>query len=104
MIVLPAGVKVHLALGHTDMRNYVERRIMRSPVGLTEVWTGARGCSTPHNFGPSSAAEHGQAFVRWSETSGPKVRCRGGGQRLQFLGGIGPQIGLPALKAGVTEP
>ena len=31
MIVLPAGVKVHLALGHTDMRNYVERKIMRSP-------------------------------------------------------------------------
>jgi hypothetical protein len=31
MIALPAGVKVHLALGHTDMRNYVERRIMRNP-------------------------------------------------------------------------
>jgi hypothetical protein len=35
MIVAPSGVKVHLALGHTDMQNYVERRIMRSPAGLT---------------------------------------------------------------------
>lgn len=31
MLIVPASVKVHLALGYTDMRNYVERRIMRSP-------------------------------------------------------------------------
>ena len=31
MMIVPAGVKVHLALGYTDMRNYAERRIMRSP-------------------------------------------------------------------------
>jgi len=59
MIVLPTGVKVHLALGHTDMRNYVERRIMRSPVGLTEAKTGARGCNTPHNFGAGIARQSG---------------------------------------------
>jgi hypothetical protein len=31
MMIVPAGVKVHLALGYTDMRNYAERRIMRGP-------------------------------------------------------------------------
>jgi hypothetical protein len=34
MIPFPAGVRVWLATGHTDMRNYAERRIMRSPRGL----------------------------------------------------------------------
>jgi hypothetical protein len=31
MMIVPAGVKVHLALGYTDMRNYAEHRIMLSP-------------------------------------------------------------------------
>ncbi len=30
MIPVPAGARVWLATGHTDMRNYVECRIMRS--------------------------------------------------------------------------
>ena len=36
MIAFPSGARVWLATGHTDMRNYAERRIMRSPGGLTE--------------------------------------------------------------------
>jgi len=31
MMLIPAGVKVHLALGYTDLRNYAQYRIMRSP-------------------------------------------------------------------------
>jgi hypothetical protein len=31
MIPLPTGVRVWLATGYTDMRNYAERAIMRSP-------------------------------------------------------------------------
>jgi hypothetical protein len=31
MIPVPASTKIWLAAGVTDMRNYVERRIMRSP-------------------------------------------------------------------------
>ncbi len=31
MIAFPSGARVWLATGHTDMRNYVERGIMRSP-------------------------------------------------------------------------
>ena len=31
MIPVPVGVKVWLATGHTDMRNYAERRIMVRP-------------------------------------------------------------------------
>ena len=30
MLIVHAGVKVHLALGYTDMRNYAEPTIMRS--------------------------------------------------------------------------
>lgn len=31
MMIVPAGVKVHLALGYTDMRNYADPTIMPSP-------------------------------------------------------------------------
>jgi hypothetical protein len=30
MIPIPSGVRVWIATGHTDMRRYAERRIMRS--------------------------------------------------------------------------
>jgi hypothetical protein len=30
MVIIPSGVKIHMALGHTDMPNYVESNIMRS--------------------------------------------------------------------------
>jgi hypothetical protein len=36
MLIIPAGVKIHMALGHTDMRNYAERTIMLSPGPLAE--------------------------------------------------------------------
>jgi hypothetical protein len=32
MIPVPPGVRVWLATGHTDMRNYAERTIMWSPI------------------------------------------------------------------------
>ncbi len=104
VIALASGLRVYLACGVTDMRNYVEPTIMRCSVGLTEAWTGACECITPHNLGPLSAAEHSQELVRRSEPSGPEVRCRGGVQRLQFFSRVGPQIGLRALKASVTKP
>ena len=31
MISIPAGSRIYLACGHTDMRNYAERGIMLSP-------------------------------------------------------------------------
>jgi hypothetical protein len=31
MIAVPGGARVWLATGHTDMRNYAERSVMRSP-------------------------------------------------------------------------
>ena len=36
MTLLPRGLKVHLALGYTDMRNYAECTIMLSPRRLAE--------------------------------------------------------------------
>jgi hypothetical protein len=38
MTLLPRGLKVHLALGYTDMRNYAERTIMLSPRPPTRSW------------------------------------------------------------------
>ena len=104
MIALTSGLRVYLACGITDMRNYVAHRIMRIPGRLTKIRTGVCGRSTPHNFGPLLSAEHGQQLVGWSEPAGPEVRRRGCVQRFQFLAGIGSQIGLGALKAGVTKP
>ena len=37
MIPIPTGVRVWLASGQTDKRNYVERRIMRSPLWLSRA-------------------------------------------------------------------
>lgn len=39
MIAIPTGVRVWLAAGHTDMRRYAERQIMRS-----RQWKGKRRC------------------------------------------------------------
>jgi hypothetical protein len=71
--MIPSGARVFLRAGAVDFRNYAARGIMRSLVGLAEAWIGAFGCSTPHNFGSSPAAEHGQELVRWSEPSGSEV-------------------------------
>jgi hypothetical protein len=38
MLIIPSGVKIHLALGRTDMRNYAERTIMLSPRPPTRSW------------------------------------------------------------------
>jgi hypothetical protein len=35
MIALPPGVRVYLACGVTDMRNYAESAVMRSPQQLS---------------------------------------------------------------------
>ena len=73
MIVPSSGVKVLIALKPVDFRNYAEHRIMRSPDGLTVTWAGFGGRRSPHNFGRSPAAEHGQELVRRSEPTGPEV-------------------------------
>ena len=98
------GLRVMVASKPIDFRNYVVHRIMRSPGGLTKIRAGVCRRSTPHNFGPLPAAEHGQQLVGWSEPAGPEVRRCGCDQRFEFLAGIGSQIGLGTLKAGVTKP
>ena len=54
-------------------RNYVERRIMRSPGRSNAAWTGSSGHRSPHNNVPSPAAEHSQELVGRSEPPGPEV-------------------------------
>jgi hypothetical protein len=49
-IPIPSGARVWLATGHTDMRNYVERRIMRSPRRQESADRGFLGTFTLHNW------------------------------------------------------
>jgi hypothetical protein len=53
-----------LALGYIDMRNYVDRRIMRSPGRFTLHWLELLGCSTPHNFRPHLSLSIASAIKR----------------------------------------
>ena len=50
MIPIPSGVRVWLATGHTDMRRYAERRIMRSPQWKSERRRGFSVCAARHNI------------------------------------------------------
>ena len=50
MIGRGTGVRVYLACGVTDMRNYVERMIMRSPRRQGAAGRGLEGIFTPHNW------------------------------------------------------
>jgi hypothetical protein len=49
MIPLPTGVRVWLATGYADMRNYAERTIMRSPRRQVVAGRGFLDGITPHN-------------------------------------------------------
>src|SRR6266576_687346 len=50
MTLLPKGVKVHLAFGLIDMRNYAERTVMPSPRRQEAVGRGHLVDLTPHNL------------------------------------------------------
>jgi hypothetical protein len=61
MIPVPSGARVWLPAGHTDMRNYAERAIMRStrpsdlPTRLViNNLVGSARFLAPHNSGPAS--------------------------------------------------
>ena len=51
MIGPTGAVRVMVATKPVDFRNYVERRIMRSPGPQDAVRAGFSGHSTPHNLG-----------------------------------------------------
>ena len=50
MTLLPPGVKVHLAFGYTDMRNYAECTIMLSPRRGPRGGHAEAMALTQHNF------------------------------------------------------
>lgn len=50
MIAFGPELKIMVSAQPVDFRNYVERRIMRSPEGLPLTKTGVLGSSTPHNL------------------------------------------------------
>ena len=50
------------------------------------------------------ASKHGQQLVGRPEVTPSKGRWNQGRQSLQFLGGIGSEIDLCALEAGVAQP
>jgi hypothetical protein len=55
MITLPSGVRVWLACGVTDMRNYAESSVMRSPPakqGSRRHFPRWSSQAAPHNYYP----------------------------------------------------
>ena len=50
MIGPGTGVRVYLACGATDMRNYVATMIMRSRERISTLFRAVMPSSTPHNF------------------------------------------------------
>jgi hypothetical protein len=51
MIPVPAGVRVWLATGHTDMRNYAQPTVMLSPQRDVAARRGFLAGLTPHILG-----------------------------------------------------
>jgi hypothetical protein len=47
--MLPAGIRVYVACGVTDMRNYAEFTIMQSPRRRCVRRRGGEASFTPHN-------------------------------------------------------
>ncbi len=103
MIAVPAGVKVHLALGHTDMRNYAERAVMLSLRRGAAAGRGHLVGLTRHNL---RCAPTCSAWRRacGAESAGLQHRWRDRSERFELLGRIGAQVDLRALKAGMAEP
>ncbi len=56
MIGLSGDVRVWLATGHTDMRNYAERSVMRSPRWENEQRRGFGVGAAQHNITNGAAA------------------------------------------------
>ena len=56
MIPIPTGVRVWLATGHTDMRCYAERRIMRSRQWKGKRRSGFSVCAARHNITMGASA------------------------------------------------
>ena len=71
MIVIPAGVRIHLALGATDMRNHAECLVMRSArLGASIA---AVSSATPLRIISASAGalQHGDERVGRLEPTSP---------------------------------
>jgi hypothetical protein len=56
MIPIPSGVRVWIATGHTDMRRYAERSVMRSPQWENEQRRGFGVGAAQHNITNGAAA------------------------------------------------
>jgi len=98
------GVRVYLACGVTDMRNYAECSVMPRPRRSRFSRRGLRPGSLHIILGMADAVQHREELIRCAEATrfehGRRRRCEG----FEFLGGVSPQVDLGALEAGVTKP
>jgi hypothetical protein len=104
MISLASGLRIYLACGVTDMRNYVERRIMRSPWQHERAATAFREGLLRIIAGAADAVQHRQQLIRGPEPAALEHRSRGGGKRFEFFCRVCAQIDLSTLQAGVPKP
>jgi hypothetical protein len=79
MIPVPAGLRIWIATGHTDMRRYVACRIMRSPRRRCECCRGVVVVSLSIILWMALLLQHGDELVWWPEFAGAQCRCVGGG-------------------------
>jgi hypothetical protein len=70
MIPVPAGVRVWIATGHTDMRRYAEHRIMRSPRQRCEHRRGFAGNTLSIILRAARLLQHGDKLVWRPEFAG----------------------------------
>ena len=104
MIAPGAGVRVYLACGRTDTRNYAEPVIMRSPRRRLPRRHGFRPTSLHIIFRATRVLQHRQEFVGSSEAAPFERRRRNCGKRFELFGRIGTQIDFRALESGMAEP
>lgn len=101
MIAFPAGVKVWIAGGVTDMRCYAASMIMWSPGqrGKDRLRTGRLSLSIILMVCP---LQHGDELVRRRERARPQCWCACGPQGFELFVRIGAQVDLGALEIGVA--
>ena len=77
MITVPAGVRIDLACGATDMRRYVEYTIMQSPrnSARSEPGTGLANLAAEQELEQAKAAKRPKARKRRLGHASSRRRC-----------------------------
>ena len=90
MIGIPAGSRIYLACGHTDMRNYAECKIMLSPQRPVLHRRGFGRASLHIILGSAALLQHGKELVRRPEPSWLQEWRTHRAERFELFRRVGP--------------